>query len=86
MYYEMKFIILFLLYNEQIDIKDFTFKNISFIITESCIPAQVVAAVDVNNIANEVYNYNFPHTQLLAKTIEVSNYYYCFNKYIARKM
>ncbi|XP_011362665.1 tRNA (cytosine(38)-C(5))-methyltransferase isoform X1 [Pteropus medius] len=37
---------------------------------ESCIPAQVVAAVDVNNIANEVYNYNFPHTQLLAKTIE----------------
>ncbi|XP_011362666.1 tRNA (cytosine(38)-C(5))-methyltransferase isoform X2 [Pteropus medius] len=39
-------------------------------VKESCIPAQVVAAVDVNNIANEVYNYNFPHTQLLAKTIE----------------
>uniref|UniRef100_A0A8C2RWK5 tRNA aspartic acid methyltransferase 1 n=1 Tax=Capra hircus TaxID=9925 RepID=A0A8C2RWK5_CAPHI len=38
---------------------------------ESCIPAQVVAAVDVNTVANEVYKYNFPHTQLLAKTIEV---------------
>uniref|UniRef100_A0A8B9Y8M2 Uncharacterized protein n=1 Tax=Bos mutus grunniens TaxID=30521 RepID=A0A8B9Y8M2_BOSMU len=47
-----------------------TYQNISFIITESCIPAQVVAAVDVNTVANEVYKYNFPHTQLLAKTIE----------------
>ncbi|XP_024650638.2 tRNA (cytosine(38)-C(5))-methyltransferase isoform X7 [Macaca nemestrina] len=37
---------------------------------ESCIPAEVVAAVDVNTVANEVYKYNFPHTQLLAKTIE----------------
>ncbi|XP_074261081.1 tRNA (cytosine(38)-C(5))-methyltransferase isoform X3 [Saimiri boliviensis] len=37
---------------------------------ESCVPAQVVAAVDVNTVANEVYRYNFPHTQLLAKTIE----------------
>ncbi|XP_008690261.1 tRNA (cytosine(38)-C(5))-methyltransferase isoform X2 [Ursus maritimus] len=37
---------------------------------ESCVPAQVVAAVDVNTVANEVYKYNFPHTQLLAKTIE----------------
>ncbi|XP_066137154.1 tRNA (cytosine(38)-C(5))-methyltransferase isoform X1 [Saccopteryx bilineata] len=37
---------------------------------ESCIPAQVVAAIDVNNVANQVYKYNFPHTLLLAKTIE----------------
>ncbi|XP_027451018.1 tRNA (cytosine(38)-C(5))-methyltransferase isoform X2 [Zalophus californianus] len=37
---------------------------------ESCIPARVVAAIDVNTVANEVYKYNFPHTQLLAKTIE----------------
>ncbi|XP_035162757.1 tRNA (cytosine(38)-C(5))-methyltransferase isoform X2 [Callithrix jacchus] len=37
---------------------------------ESCIPAQVVAAIDVNTVANEVYRFNFPHTQLLAKTIE----------------
>ncbi|XP_036699886.1 tRNA (cytosine(38)-C(5))-methyltransferase isoform X3 [Balaenoptera musculus] len=37
---------------------------------ESCVPAQVVAAVDVNTVANEVYKYNFPHTPLLAKTIE----------------
>lgn len=29
-----------------------------------------MAAVDVNTVANEVYKYNFPHTQLLAKTIE----------------
>lgn len=45
----------------------------------------MVAAVDVNTVANEVYKYNFPHTQLLAKTIEVSNNYYSFNKYIASK-
>uniref|UniRef100_A0A7N5JBN7 Cubilin n=1 Tax=Ailuropoda melanoleuca TaxID=9646 RepID=A0A7N5JBN7_AILME len=38
---------------------------------ESCVPAHVVAAIDVNTVANEVYKYNFPHTQLLAKTIEV---------------
>ncbi|KAB0383880.1 hypothetical protein FD755_005797, partial [Muntiacus reevesi] len=37
-----------------------------------CVPAQVVAAVDVNTVANEVYKYNFPHTRLLAKTIESS--------------
>ncbi|XP_003462813.3 tRNA (cytosine(38)-C(5))-methyltransferase isoform X1 [Cavia porcellus] len=37
---------------------------------ESHIPAQVVAAIDVNTVANEVYKYNFPDTQLLAKTIE----------------
>uniref|UniRef100_A0A673UY41 tRNA (cytosine(38)-C(5))-methyltransferase n=1 Tax=Suricata suricatta TaxID=37032 RepID=A0A673UY41_SURSU len=38
---------------------------------ESCIPAQVVAAVDVSTVANEVYRHNFPPTRLLAKTIEV---------------
>ncbi|XP_034366876.1 tRNA (cytosine(38)-C(5))-methyltransferase isoform X2 [Arvicanthis niloticus] len=37
---------------------------------ESCIPAHVVAAIDVNTVANEVYKHNFPHTHLLAKTIE----------------
>ncbi|XP_053429155.1 tRNA (cytosine(38)-C(5))-methyltransferase isoform X3 [Nycticebus coucang] len=37
---------------------------------ESGIPAQVVAAIDVNTVANEVYKYNFPQTRLLAKTIE----------------
>ncbi|KAM9673718.1 tRNA (cytosine(38)-C(5))-methyltransferase isoform 5-T5 [Trichechus inunguis] len=37
---------------------------------ESHVPAQVVAAIDVNTVANEVYKYNFPHTLLLAKTIE----------------
>ncbi|XP_036044888.1 tRNA (cytosine(38)-C(5))-methyltransferase isoform X2 [Onychomys torridus] len=37
---------------------------------ESGIPALVVAAIDVNTVANEVYKHNFPHTHLLAKTIE----------------
>ncbi|XP_005153012.1 tRNA (cytosine(38)-C(5))-methyltransferase isoform X1 [Melopsittacus undulatus] len=37
---------------------------------ESCASAEVVAAVDVNPLANEVYKYNFPSTPLWAKTIE----------------
>lgn len=43
------------------------------LILESCICAEVVAAVDVNTLANEVYKHNFPSTPLWAKTIEVSN-------------
>ncbi|XP_068790757.1 tRNA (cytosine(38)-C(5))-methyltransferase isoform X3 [Struthio camelus] len=37
---------------------------------DSCMPAEVVAAVDVNTLANEVYKHNFPSTPLWAKTIE----------------
>ncbi|XP_006894358.1 PREDICTED: tRNA (cytosine(38)-C(5))-methyltransferase [Elephantulus edwardii] len=37
---------------------------------ESGVPAHVVAAIDVNTVANEVYKYNFPHTPIMAKTIE----------------
>ncbi|NXK25533.1 TRDMT methyltransferase, partial [Arenaria interpres] len=37
---------------------------------ESCVSAEVVAAVDVNTLANEVYKHNFPSTPLWAKTIE----------------
>ncbi|NWU65933.1 TRDMT methyltransferase, partial [Pterocles burchelli] len=37
---------------------------------ESCTFAEVVAAVDVNTLANEVYKHNFPSTPLWAKTIE----------------
>ncbi|XP_054245944.1 tRNA (cytosine(38)-C(5))-methyltransferase isoform X2 [Indicator indicator] len=37
---------------------------------ESCRWAEVVAAVDVNTLANEVYKHNFPGTPLWAKTIE----------------
>ncbi|NXN92932.1 TRDMT methyltransferase, partial [Rhinopomastus cyanomelas] len=37
---------------------------------ESCACAEVVAAVDVNTLANEVYKHNFPSTPLWAKTIE----------------
>ncbi|NXA31934.1 TRDMT methyltransferase, partial [Eudromia elegans] len=37
---------------------------------DSCVSAEVVAAVDVNTLANEVYKHNFPTTPLWAKTIE----------------
>ncbi|NWV17689.1 TRDMT methyltransferase, partial [Origma solitaria] len=37
---------------------------------ESCTYAEVVAAVDVNTLANDVYKHNFPRTPLWAKTIE----------------
>ncbi|XP_075068012.1 tRNA (cytosine(38)-C(5))-methyltransferase [Mixophyes fleayi] len=39
-------------------------------LTESGVSAEVVAAVDVNTTANEVYKYNFPNTPLWPKTIE----------------
>uniref|UniRef100_Q6DIS0 MGC89267 protein n=1 Tax=Xenopus tropicalis TaxID=8364 RepID=Q6DIS0_XENTR len=39
-------------------------------LTESGVAAEVVAAVDVNTIANEVYKYNFPYTPLWPKSIE----------------
>ncbi|NWV03371.1 TRDMT methyltransferase, partial [Ptilonorhynchus violaceus] len=39
-------------------------------ILESCTYAEVVAAVDVNTLANDVYKHNFPSTPLWAKTIE----------------
>ncbi|NWZ11626.1 TRDMT methyltransferase, partial [Agelaius phoeniceus] len=41
-----------------------------FLILESCTYAEVVAAVDVNTLANDVYKHNFPSTPLWAKTIE----------------
>lgn len=47
--------------------------QILFLILESCTSAEVVVAVDVNTLANEVYKHNFPSTPLWAKTIEVSN-------------
>lgn len=40
-------------------------------LSESSVPAEVVAAVDVNTTANEIYKHNFPNTPLLPKTIEV---------------
>ncbi|XP_048367269.1 tRNA (cytosine(38)-C(5))-methyltransferase isoform X6 [Sphaerodactylus townsendi] len=36
----------------------------------SGIPAEVVVAIDVNTVANEVYKHNFPTTSLWSKTIE----------------
>ncbi|XP_048866479.1 tRNA (cytosine(38)-C(5))-methyltransferase [Brienomyrus brachyistius] len=41
-----------------------------FALKESSIPADVVAAVDVNTTANEVYRHNFPNIPLWSKTIE----------------
>ncbi|XP_041039759.1 tRNA (cytosine(38)-C(5))-methyltransferase isoform X1 [Carcharodon carcharias] len=41
-----------------------------YALKESCIAAKVVAAVDINTVANEVYKRNFPYTYLCAKTIE----------------
>uniref|UniRef100_A0A8C1YWA9 tRNA (cytosine(38)-C(5))-methyltransferase n=1 Tax=Cyprinus carpio TaxID=7962 RepID=A0A8C1YWA9_CYPCA len=43
-----------------------------YALKESSVPAEVVAAVDVNTTANEIYKHNFPNTPLLPKTIEVS--------------
>uniref|UniRef100_A0A673AMV1 tRNA aspartic acid methyltransferase 1 n=1 Tax=Sphaeramia orbicularis TaxID=375764 RepID=A0A673AMV1_9TELE len=41
-----------------------------FALKESGIPAHVVAAVDINTTANQVYKHNFPDTPLWNKTIE----------------
>ncbi|XP_042254919.1 tRNA (cytosine(38)-C(5))-methyltransferase [Thunnus maccoyii] len=41
-----------------------------FALKESGIPAQVVAAVDINTTANQIYRHNFPGTPLWNKTIE----------------
>ncbi|XP_075903610.1 tRNA (cytosine(38)-C(5))-methyltransferase [Nelusetta ayraudi] len=37
---------------------------------ESGIPFEVVAAIDINTTANEIYKHNFPKTTLWSKTIE----------------
>ncbi|KAM4606645.1 tRNA (cytosine(38)-C(5))-methyltransferase [Polymixia lowei] len=41
-----------------------------YALKESGVTAQVVAAVDVNTTANEIYRHNFPDTPLLPKAIE----------------
>ncbi|XP_076027538.1 tRNA (cytosine(38)-C(5))-methyltransferase isoform X1 [Genypterus blacodes] len=41
-----------------------------YALKESAVPAQVVAAVDINTTANEIYRHNFPDTPLWNKTIE----------------
>ncbi|XP_017334611.1 tRNA (cytosine(38)-C(5))-methyltransferase isoform X2 [Ictalurus punctatus] len=41
-----------------------------YALRESSVPTEVVAAVDVNTTANEIYKHNFPNTLLLPKTIE----------------
>lgn len=40
--------------------------------SDSGLTAEVVAAVDVNTTANQIYKHNFPSTTLWSKTIEVS--------------
>ncbi|KAM9331660.1 tRNA (cytosine(38)-C(5))-methyltransferase [Pholidichthys leucotaenia] len=41
-----------------------------FALKESGIPAEVVAAIDINTAANQVYSHNFPDTPIWNKTIE----------------
>ncbi|KAM6907937.1 tRNA (cytosine(38)-C(5))-methyltransferase [Lycodopsis pacificus] len=41
-----------------------------YALKESGIPAQVVAAIDINTTANQIYKHNFPDTTLWNKTIE----------------
>ncbi|XP_022060521.2 tRNA (cytosine(38)-C(5))-methyltransferase [Acanthochromis polyacanthus] len=41
-----------------------------YALTESGIPSQVVAAIDINTTANLIYKHNFPDTPLWNKTIE----------------
>ncbi|XP_072234998.1 tRNA (cytosine(38)-C(5))-methyltransferase [Leuresthes tenuis] len=41
-----------------------------YALKESGIPAQVVAAIDINTTANQIYKHNFPDTPLWNKTIE----------------
>lgn len=41
-----------------------------YALKESGIPAQVVAAIDINTTANLIYKHNFPNTPLWNKTIE----------------
>ncbi|XP_049421556.1 tRNA (cytosine(38)-C(5))-methyltransferase [Epinephelus fuscoguttatus] len=41
-----------------------------YALKESGIPAQVVAAIDINTTANQIYKHNFPDTVLWSKTIE----------------
>uniref|UniRef100_A0A8P4G2N6 tRNA (cytosine(38)-C(5))-methyltransferase n=1 Tax=Dicentrarchus labrax TaxID=13489 RepID=A0A8P4G2N6_DICLA len=41
-----------------------------YALNESGIPSQVVAAIDINTTANQIYRHNFPDTCLWNKTIE----------------
>nr|UWK36178.1 DNA methyltransferase-2 [Siniperca chuatsi] len=41
-----------------------------YALKESGIPVQVVAAIDINTTANQIYRHNFPDTPLWNKTIE----------------
>uniref|UniRef100_A0A8C7X0A4 Uncharacterized protein n=1 Tax=Oryzias sinensis TaxID=183150 RepID=A0A8C7X0A4_9TELE len=54
-----------------------------YALKESGVPAEVVAAVDINTTANQIYKHNFPDTPLWNKSIEVwtqksSESYGCF--------
>lgn len=40
------------------------------IFSESGLPGEVVAAVDINTVANSVYHHNFPNTTLFERNIE----------------
>lgn len=42
--------------------------NVTF--SESNLPGEIIAAVDINTVANEVYAHNFPQTNLLNRNIQ----------------
>lgn len=44
--------------------------NLCCVISESGIPGEIKAAVDINTIANKVYQHNFPNTKLLQRNIK----------------
>lgn len=44
-----------------------------YVITESEVAAEVVAAIDINPVANAVYHHNFPETILMNRNIESLN-------------
>ncbi|XP_076577523.1 tRNA (cytosine(38)-C(5))-methyltransferase [Chaetodon auriga] len=41
-----------------------------YALKESGIPGQIVAAIDINTTANQIYRHNFPDTPIWSKTIE----------------
>lgn len=51
---------------------------ICFCFSESGINYEIVAAVDINEKANEIYKHNFKESKLLQRNIEVLDYFNIF--------
>lgn len=59
-------------YPSKSQMSEMYFKIHFLLSSESGIPFELVAAIDINTTANEIYKHNFPNTTLWNKTIEVS--------------